>query len=346
MGTRGAGGTDGPPADPDEDAPGRRSSRTPAGGLPAPGPVLTAVLIGVLCLIWGSTWFAIKVGLADLPPLFSAGVRFALAAAVFAALAPRLRRFEGGAPPSGRLTAIITLSNFSISYVIVYQCETVLPSGLTSVLWATYPIFIAAAGSIVLPEERLAPVQWGGFIVGFIGVAVLTQVDLRALGPEVVTAGLLLLLSPLTVAAGTVFIKREGAHVSSVLLNRNGIFFGALGLLSLSLLLERGRPVALTSRAVLATVYLALFGSVLAFGLYFWLLRFARATTLALISYITPIIALGIGVVAGGEPLRPATLAGTGLIVAGIVLTGRKRRRRPAAPTAAALPVVPDARRT
>ncbi|MCA9320729.1 MAG: EamA family transporter, partial [Planctomycetes bacterium] len=84
--------------------------------------------LATLCLIWGSTWLVIKQGLQDLPPLTSAGIRFLVAAPLMAGVAAVLGRREGGGPPSGRLTLVLGLGNFGISFGIVYYCETVLPS--------------------------------------------------------------------------------------------------------------------------------------------------------------------------------------------------------------------------
>src|SRR5690606_12949523 len=137
-----------------------------------PGPIPTQALVALLCLIWGSTWLVIQEGLADLPPLTAAATRFAVAFAVMALVAPWLAGKEGGSPPPAKLWVVVGCSNFAISYGIVYLTETVLPSGIVSVLWAVFPLLMAGASHVVL-GERLRPVQWAGLVVGFLGVAML-----------------------------------------------------------------------------------------------------------------------------------------------------------------------------
>ncbi|MCA9709660.1 MAG: EamA family transporter, partial [Myxococcales bacterium] len=194
---------------------------------PGPGRSTLVLSVGVLCVIWGSTWLVIKAGLADLPVLSGAAARFTLAAGLLAILAPALHRREGGRAPTPRLWLGMGLLNFAIPYGLVYTAETVIPSGLAAVLWAVFPMMTAAVAHVWLPGERLRRHQWLGTAVGLAGVAVLFSTDLRAIGPEALAFGALLLLSPLSAAFGQVLIKRDGAHTSASLLNRNGMLVGA-----------------------------------------------------------------------------------------------------------------------
>lgn len=298
---------------------------SPPAPLP-PGRTTVVLLFALLCLIWGSTWLVIKGGLVDLPPYTSAAARFVLAAACMAAVAPWLRAREGGTRPPFWLSAILGVTNFAASYAIVYRTETLLPSGLTSVLWAVYPLLMATAGHWFL-GERLRPVQGLGFLLGFAGVLVLFATDLADLGPAAAPAALILFLSPLVSAIGTVFVKRSGSGCSSVLLNRDGMAVGAVLLVLLALLLERDAAPRWSAAAIGSVVYLAVIGTCLSFGLWFWLLRYAQANQLSLIAFLTPAIALLLGWAVGGETIARSTLLGSGLVVFGVLLAGRKRRR-------------------
>jgi len=305
-----------------------------------PAPLKVAVFTGILCLIWGSTWVVIKSGLESLPPFGSAAVRFALAAACMSVLAHLFAAREGGARPGLRLAAVLGLVNFAGSYGIVYWSETRLPSALVSVLWAVYPMIQAIVGHFFLRGERIAATQGLGFAVGFLGVGALFMTDLRSLGPEAVPAGAVLLLSPLLTALGTTFVKRNGAGTSSLRLNRDGMWIGASGLGLAALTLEGGATWTWTPAAVFSIAYLALMGTVVTFGLYFWLLRHVEANRLSVIAYVTPGVALLLGVALRDEPVGPWTLVGLGLILAGVALVHRGGRR-PAAPSPAR-PVAAD----
>ncbi|MCB9752292.1 MAG: EamA family transporter [Myxococcales bacterium] len=289
----------------------------------APAPALMAGLIAFLCLIWGSTWLVIRGGLEDLPPFTSAGARFVVAALVMTVVAWRLRRREGGAPPPAWLWLSMGLLNFAASYGVVYWCETILPSGIVAVLWAVYPLITAGAGHLLLPGERLHGRQWAGFVFGFLGVGLLFLTDLQRFGASAIPAASILFISPLVSAAGTVLVKRYGGASSSVLLNRNAMFVGAGVLLALAWTFEADAPIAWSAAAIASILYLAIVGTVVTFGLFFWLIRHAPAYRMSLIAYITPVIALSLGWGVGAEPVTSATLAGAGLILAGVALAVR-----------------------
>jgi drug/metabolite transporter (DMT)-like permease len=255
-----------------------------------------------------------------------------LAAAVFAALAPMLARREGGARPPAWLSASLGSLSFAAAYGILYWGETIIPSGLASVLWAVFPMMMAVSGHLFLPGERLRARQGLGFGLGFVGILLLFATDLGDLGPGTRAVGALYLLSPLCSTVGNTLAKRFGERTSSVLLNRAA----ALGL-------EREAELVLTGRAVLCIVYLALVGTVLTFGLYFWLLRYAPANLLSLIAYVIPVLALALGWAVGGEPIGAHTLGGTALVLLGVALVVRARALRPAPLDARRGEVVPRA---
>ena len=305
-------------------------------------PLRPAVLLGgiaLLCLIWGSTWLVIREGLHDLPPLTSLVARGFLAGATFVLVAPRVARMEGGRSPGVGLSLVYAIGIFALPYAVIYEVETVLPSGLVSVLWSIYPILLAVFAHVLLPSERMRPRQWLGLVVGFAGVTAMLWTDVRDLGPEAVPAGLFLLLSPFSSALATPFIKRAGG-TSSALLNRNGLLLGSVLLLPIAWTLERDAPARWTPGALGSIAYLALVGTVLAFGLYFWLLRHASATAMSLIAFAVPMIALALGAVLGAEPVGPRTVAGMLAILSGVALVvlgkgGRGARLRSPARSAA-----------
>jgi drug/metabolite transporter (DMT)-like permease len=294
-----------------------------ASDIERPTQARVVVYVGILCLVWGSTWFVIKDGLRDLPPLFSAAARFWLAAVVMLLLAPRIQRREGGPVPRAFVWITVGTLSFFASYGIVYVSETVLPSGLVSVLWAVYPLLVAVLGHFFLPGERLRAGHFVGFVLGFGGVVLLFRHDVHAFGSAGLAVALLLLVSPVVVAVGTVVTKRYASAASSAMLNRNGMFVGAVLLSAASALFERDAAVRLTSRALFSIGYLAIMGTVVTFGLYHFVLRHAPAHRLSLIAYVTPVLALTLGWALGGEPIYLSTVAGTALILGGVALVVR-----------------------
>jgi drug/metabolite transporter (DMT)-like permease/lysophospholipase L1-like esterase len=288
-----------------------------------PSQLVVNATIALLCLIWGSTWLVIRVGLDDIPPLHGVALRFTVASALFWTFARPLSRREGGSAPPWRLVAVFGSLNFAASYGIVYWAETVIPSALASLLWAVFPMMMAVSGHLFLPGERLRGMQWSGFALGFLGVALLFRTDLRAVHADALWVGAVYLLSPLVSAVGQTYVKRDGAGVSSVLLNRNALALATVCHWIAALTIERSAEVRLTPPGVFSIVYLAVVGTFLGFGLYFWALRFTPAYKMSLIAYVTPVIALVLGWSVGDEPVGWSTLAGAGLVLGGVGLVRR-----------------------
>jgi len=282
-----------------------------------------------MCLIWGSTWIVISEGLDHLPPFTSAAIRFWVAGLLMAGVVARFGHKEQGRKPPLALWLASGTLNMGLSYCIVYWCETVLPSGLSAVLWASSPLMSAIAARLFLTKAPLGPRQWLGFFLGFVGIVMLFWTDVRSVSPEAWKAGLLFLGSPLAATIGATVVKKYGNDVHSMELNRNGMLFGAFLISLVALYTERNAVFHWTPLAVGSILYLAAVGTTLGFGLYFWLLRSVEAHKLALISYITPVIALALGVWLRNEPLYASTLLGSLLVVSGVaVVTGLPRRTR------------------
>ena len=300
-----------------------------------PSPFRTNLLITVMCLIWGSTWIVVKKGVEDLPPFTAATLRMGLAGIAMAGVAAALARRESGTKPPLWLSATMGIGNFAITYGIVYWASEILPSGVIALLWAVFPMMMAIAGHFYLDGEKLQPRQWLGFLMGFAGVFVL-QGDLENFrsvaddpdatvftGPMV---ALIVLLSPLAACVATAVIKKHGANVSSNLLNRDGLLISTIPLLALWLAFERDTSFEWTGFGIFSIGYLAIVGTVVTFGIYYYLLRYAPAYKLSLIAFITPAIAMLMGTIFGDETLSSQILGGAGCILVGVLLVVLKKR--------------------
>lgn len=297
-----------------------------------PSRLRIAAGVGALILIWGTTWAAIRIGLEGIPPFTGVALRFALAGLVLLALMPmfgvRLRptRREVG------LWLVNGILSFTLSYGIVYWGEQYVPSGLTAVLWATFPLWVALLAHFYLPGERLTVRSGAGILLGFAGVAVIFSEDLSrlALGEASLAPGLstavpmsvaagVVLLSPITAAVANVVVKRwgQGVHplsLTAVPMLLTGAVMGALAARTEGLEAVRLDPVS-----VAAWLYLAIFGSAVTFTVFFWLLSHLPATRLSLITFAIPVVAVLVGTVFLDEPLTGRLVAGTALVVLGVV---------------------------
>lgn len=291
-----------------------------------PSRAAVTAAIALLIAIWGTTWAAIRIGLDDLPPLTSLALRFALAGMVLLALVPVFGVKLGRSRRERALWVVNGTLSFAISYGVVYWGEQRVPSGLTSVLFATFPLFVAVLGHLYLPGERLHPRGAAGTLTGFAGVAVIFSEDLSRLGgPGVALAAAVLLVAPAVSAVGNVVVKRYGRGVHPLSLTAVPLLGAAAVVGAAAAMIEGDRAVRFTPSAIGSVVYLALCGSGLAFVVYFWLLERLPATRLSLITFAVPVVAVTVGTLALGEPITPRVAAGAGLVIAGVALAGRAR---------------------
>ena len=289
-------------------------------------PGVQAGLVALLCLVWGTTWFAIKIGLAYLPPFFGAGLRYVLASALIGALALA----QGVREPRGRrlhaTLAGLGLGAFAVSFGAVYWGEQYIPGGLAAVLFATHPLLVALVAARLLPDEELTARKLAGIALGFAGVAVLMADDVALAHPRAALGAAVVLVAPVVSAFVNVGVKRFGSDLHSYNLTSLPMFYGGSALLGASLLSEDWRAVAWSGPALASLLYLAVFGSTLAVVTYYALLKRVSVSRLSLMSYLFPVVAVGLDVLVLDERFGGRAWHGSALVVAGVAVAGMRRR--------------------
>ena len=292
-----------------------------------PSRAAAIATFAVLTLIWGTTWAAIRIGLQGIPPLAGVAMRFAIAAGVLGAVGIGLGVRFGATTVERRLWWVNGLLSFCASYGLVYWAEQWVPSGLASVLFATFPLLVALLAHAALPGERLTVPSAIGTALGFAGVATIFSEDFARLGGrDVAFAAVVLLIAPLVSAIASVAVKKWGraVHPLSITAVPMAIAAGVMG--GLSLALERERAFHWTAVSVAALLYLAIAGSAVTFSLYYWLLTHLPATRMSMIAYTSPVVAVFVGAAWLGEPVTLRMLTGSALVLAGVALATRRRR--------------------
>ena len=278
---------------------------------------MVALLYALICVIWGSTWLAIKVGLAGVPPFLAAGLRFALSAAIVGAvLAVRrqpIRLTRGDKACVWSLGILV----FWLDYACVYWAEQYISSGLTAVLFSTMPLMTALLSAWWTRSETLTATKVGGIVVGIMGTALLFWPHER-LGLMQALGMLATLAGSLCAAINLVVMKKHGGQSDAFVLNFLGMSLGAACLLLMSALLEPWTTVTWSSSNVLALLYLAVFGSVIAFSAYYYLIRRMDATVVSLSTLIIPILALALGRVFLGETVSSTAILGIVTVLCGV----------------------------
>jgi len=284
----------------------------------------------ILCGIWGSTWLFIKLGLADLPPITFAGIRFVIACTILFSLI-RIRRIS---MPRARadwiLLACSGILSFGFNYGLVFWGEQYITSGLAALLQSTLPAFGLVFAHFHLPAERLSWTKIVGVVLGVVGVGVVFSNQLTVAGSRALAGCVALILSAMFAAYSNVLVKAYGKHLNPAVLSAGQMFFGLLLLLAVGIPLE-GNPFRFhwTPIAVVALLYLAIVGSVIAFLLYYWLVLNMDVTKSMLIALVTPVVAVILGMIVLDEEFGWRTLAGGAMIILGIgLIVVRKARKK------------------
>lgn len=289
----------------------------------------------VLCLIWGSTWLFIKLGLEDLPPFTFAGIRFVISVAILAAIIA-IRRLSLPATRRDWLLLIVSgVLAFCVNYGLLFWGEQYISSGLAAVLQSTIPAFGLVIAHFYLPGERMTPARILGIILGVIGVAIVFSNQLDVAGTKALIGCAALIVSSAAAAYSNVLVKAYGKHLDPAVLAGGQMFFGMIPLLVIGIPFE-GSPLRFrwTPMAVFALFYLAIIGSVVAFLLYYWLVQNMDVTKTMLIALVTPVVAVTLGMIVLDEELHWRTLMGALMIISGIgIIVTRQAGTKVQSPT-------------
>lgn len=282
----------------------------------------------LLCLIWGSTWLAIKTGLdAGMPPLLGASLRFAVAAAIILPFILLTARRALRDRVAWRLAVMLGVCSFGFGYGCTYIGGRYIPSGLGSLTFGIFPFWVAILAHFLL-ADRLTLGKILAIVVGLVGVTLLYSGSLTELGPDTAFGVAIIALSVVVQGFAQIYIKRDGHHVPAVFLSGVGMGIGSVILALLGGLRgEWSQPFPWTPPVLGSIAYLAVFGSVVTFLIYYQLLKKLSATLMAMIALLTPPIAVILGLIFKNERLGAITLTGGGIVLAGVFLFQLAERR-------------------
>ncbi|MFF5500265.1 EamA family transporter [Streptomyces roseolus] len=317
-----------PPAPvPPAGAPG---ARKPLADAPAPriGGAVWAAL-AIVYVVWGSTYLAIRFVVETIPPFLASGSRFIVAGLLLAALVawrhgPAALKVDRRRLGSAALVGLLLILGGN---GLVNLAETTVPSGLAALLIAAVPVFVVllrtAAG------ERPGLGAYGGVLIGLGGLAVLT---VPGLSGEVGIGGVLLvLLAALLWSAGTVSSARLPMPANPFTASVYEMLAGGIGGVVVGLLRGEHRgfdPGEVATGSWVALGYLVVFGSLIAFTAYAWLIQSAPVSLAATYAYVNPVVAVLLGTLILGEALTWPILLGGGIVVAAVCLIVSTERRR------------------
>jgi drug/metabolite transporter (DMT)-like permease len=278
----------------------------------------------IISTVWGSTWLAIKIGVTLLPPFFAAGIRFVIASIVLYAII-RIRGLRVVVTPDAKkLYLVMGLLTFFISFGLVYWAEQHIPSGLGSILFASFPFWVALFAHFLLKNEPIDGFKGAGIVMGFLGIVLIFWGDFDIGNPLAGLGMAAMVISTVLQAYVLIVVKRLGHAISPIVMNFCGMATGATGLMLVSALTEGWADIRWNLPAALSILYLALMGSVLTFVTYYWLVKRVQTVYLSLTTFINPIVAVILGAVVLNESVGASLAVGAAMVLAGILVANGK----------------------
>jgi drug/metabolite transporter (DMT)-like permease len=280
----------------------------------------------MLCVIWGSTWLAIRIGLLGAPPFLAATLRFVVASLTLGVLAIAFRSRWPANRTEWALVLFVGIVLFTLDYGLIYWGENNgVESGLSAILFATLPLQTALAAKALLPGERLTAQKLAGIAIGFGGIVLIFRGQIGTAGTEKAVPMLALVLAASCAAVATVALKRWGHATDPITFNAGSMAVGTVCLAALSLGAREPWRAPSWPEGIGAILYLALAGSVVTFITWNWLLKGVEATSLSFIALVTPITAVLLGASLGNETFDAIDLLGATIVLGGIYVSVSRR---------------------
>jgi drug/metabolite transporter (DMT)-like permease len=273
----------------------------------------------LLCLIWGSTWLAIRASLESLTPFVSAGFRFILASFIILTF----MKIQGLKIITDKKSLLLFIYmaffTFIVGFGLVYWAEQFVPSGLAAVLFAVYPFFVALLSHLAFPTEKIGSLKLLGMILGFSGIVIIFSDNFSGDLSTYFLGMAAIILSSFMQSTVVIAVKKYGGHINSLSINFIPMLIAGCILLCLGLLIEDTSTLIFDWNAVVSVGYLSFFGSLITFTSYYWLLKRINIVILSLIAFITPIIAVFLGWLVYDELLTIQHLIGSMLVLTGLL---------------------------
>jgi drug/metabolite transporter (DMT)-like permease len=303
----------------------------PTSSTPGRGAALWLNL-AIIYVVWGSTYFGIAIAIETLPPFLMAVIRFVIAGLILVGWDvlrnPAARRLPTGRELLDSLIVGGLLLGIANGFVAVG--EMTVPSGIAAIIVATIPLWFALLGWLYF-RERLPRVVTGAIALGFVGTALLvapTGEGANAFDPLGI---LILFCAPIAWAHGSLYSARR-AKLPASPLTASGLqmLAGALVCLLEAVITgepARFRPEQVSTESILAIAYLVVFGSMVAYTSYGWLLKNAPLSLVGTYAYVNPVVAVGLGTMFLGEGLSVRTIVASAIILTAvaIIVTARGR---------------------
>jgi drug/metabolite transporter (DMT)-like permease len=210
--------------------------------------------------------------------------------------------------------------SFVIPFGLVYWAEQFVPSGLASVLFGVYPFFVAIFSYFMIPDEKIGLGKTIGMILGFTGIIIIFSDSFSFTLSDYLLGMFAVMLSGIMQAYIAVVLKKYGKHLNPLSMNFVPMLIAGLSGTLIGLLTENMSSVSLKLNGILAVFYLAVFGSVVTFTSFYWLMKKINVVILSLVAFITPVVALLLGWIFYNEVLTTHHIIGSAFVLIGLLI--------------------------
>jgi drug/metabolite transporter (DMT)-like permease len=281
-----------------------------------------------VCLIWGTTYLAIRVALETIPPALIGGIRYTVAGVVLAAILP-LCGVALPRPQAWPGLALLGALMVVVGNGFVIWAEQWVPSGISAVVIGSAPFWMAGIEALSPAGERLTARTVFGLCVGFCGIVILVWPELGVAGAEgrnFLFGIIALQLACIGWSLGSAYSKRHAMRDNALASSALQMLFGGVMMLVLASARGEWRDLTFTTRSAVAELYLIVLGSITAYTAYVYALKHLPVSTVSLYAYVNPVIAVVLGALLLDEPFGPRVIAAAALVLLGIAVvrgTGR-----------------------
>jgi drug/metabolite transporter (DMT)-like permease len=276
----------------------------------------------VVCLVWGTTYLAIRVALETIPPALVGGIRYVIAGGVLIAiLAARGNPLPARAHWPGLLLLgflMICLGNGGVIWA-----EQWVPSGIAAVVIASSPFWMSAVEALSPNGEPFTRRVFVGLLIGFAGILALVWPDLTAggeLGRQFAIGFIALQVAELGWALGSAYSKRHAREENALAAAALQMLFGGLMMLAIASGRGEWRQLSFTARSLAAEIYLIVFGSLVGYTAFVYALKYLPVSTVSMYAFVNPVIAVLLGSLVLGEPFGPRVVVGAAMVLVGIAV--------------------------
>ncbi len=290
---------------------------------PAPATWLVITAFIALYLIWGSTYLGIRYAIETLPPFLMAGIRFIIAGGLLFGWM-RLRGSEIPTRAHWKSAAIIGSLLLLGGNGGVTWAEQRVPSGIAALLVSLVPLWMVLLNWLRPGGVRPGLPLIAGLVMGLVGMALLVGIGDSDGGTEIDPVGIgAILIATFCWAIGSLYSQRATLPSSPLLTTGMEMLCGGVGLLLLGTVTgewSRFDPAKVSATSIIAVIYLIIFGAIIAFTAYVWLLRVTTPARAATYAYVNPVVAVFLGWALAGEELTVRTIIAAAIIIAGVVI--------------------------